>query len=60
MSSHADPEFYETYDFCRIECEECQRLDAIEVAKPDYDPFAAWTDGLRRAMIALDAGEEMP
>lgn len=58
--SHADPEFYEQFSFCRIECDECQRLDAEWIAENGTDKqFEQYIEGLRLAMIALDA-EELP
>lgn len=35
MSAHADPEFYEKYEFCRLECAECKRLDDEDTRDPE-------------------------
>lgn len=33
MADHSDPEFYSKYEFCRTDCEECDRLDRIDLDK---------------------------
>lgn len=33
LAAHTDPEFYQRFAFCRIDCEECDRLDRKERAE---------------------------
>lgn len=28
---HTDPDWYAKYEFCRVDCDECLRLDRIDV-----------------------------
>lgn len=48
MSGHADPVFHERYDFCRVTCPECQRLDAADT-RPQSERMG---DGIARAINA--------
>lgn len=54
MSNHTDPDFYAKYEFCRVECEECDRLDRIDGPVSTTELMEA----LAKVEQAIENGEE--
>ena len=52
-SPHAEPNHYERYGFCRVGCEECDRLDHEEMGQ-GMPTAEALSRGVMLALVAID------